>query len=554
MTSSYYSREYVDIANHNSYSSKKSITVSAYSSSSPNYYYFTCYESGSYTIYANHSSGDFYITVYNATRGSYIINSYNLYGSYPSKSATFTANAGDVIYVKLYKYNSNSLTGYGTFYVTNASYPTSTATAKCTAIPGYVYEKGTTSGVDVKYGSQLNLPTPTRPGYTLLGWYNGDTPIESGIWSTASNMTLTPKWQANTNVITLDADSGTVSENSVNVTYNENYTLPEPTKTGYTFDGWYNDETKYTGGTWNGLEDITLVAKWVANTYTVTYEDTAELNVEIKYNYNYNGSPSVTYGTSELENGETLSYFPTLTRSGYVFTGWYTTEDCTEKYSFSGTITEDMTLYAGWEEMTLSSVYSETQINPTDYTSSSDYYSVSTSGTSSSSKRHIYMLAQESGIHYIYWKNYSSSSSYGYYLQIYNLTKGTTIRSLSNTYSTSYNYTSFNCSAGDIIVISLYRYNTNYSSTAYFYFNGFTTPFGTATVDCIPYGYSEGSTSSTAVTFGSSYTLPELTRSGYSFLGWYNGDEKIESGNWSLASDVTLIPKWEAVPSEPNPI
>ena len=207
-----------------------------------------------------------------------------------------------------------------------------------------------------------------------------------------------------------------------------------------------------------------------------------------------------------------------------------------------------MTLYAGWEEMTLSSVYSETQINPTDYTSSSDYYSVSTGNTSSSSKKHIYVVAQQSGTHYIYWKNYSSSSSYGYYLQIYNLTAGSTIRNSSNTYSSSYQSIEFTCSAGDIIVISLYRYNVNYSSTAYFYFSGFTSPSGTATVDCIPYGYSEGSTSSTAVTFGSSYTLPELTRSGYSFLGWYNGDEKVESGIWSIASDVILRPMWEAEP------
>ena len=53
----------------------------------------------------------------------------NLYSTNSSESASFTANTGDVIYVSLYKYSSSGSTAYGTFYVTGAAYPTSTATA-----------------------------------------------------------------------------------------------------------------------------------------------------------------------------------------------------------------------------------------------------------------------------------------------------------------------------------------------------------------------------------------------------------------------------------------
>ena len=171
-----------------------------------------------------------------------------------------------------------------------------------------------------------------------------------------------------------------------------------------------------------------------------------------------------------------------------MFTGWYTNSSCTTRYEFTGTITGNMTLYAGWKDMSLTSVYTETQINPTNYTSNYDTYSVSTSYTSSSSKKHIYLVAEKTGTHFIYFKNNYSSSYYGYYLQIYNLTTGTTIRSSSTVTSTSFSGRDFTCSAGDVIVISLYRYNTSYSSYAYFYFDGFDSPAASTAKASLPSG------------------------------------------------------------------
>ena len=50
----------------------------------------------------------------------------------------------------------------------------------------------------------------------------------------------------------------------------------------------------------------------------------------------------------ELENGQILSYPAIPTRTNYIFAGWYTNSSCTSLYSFSGNITEDITLYAKW--------------------------------------------------------------------------------------------------------------------------------------------------------------------------------------------------------------
>lgn len=104
---------------------------------------------------------------------------------------------------------------------------------------------------------------------------------------------------------------------------------------------------QYVSGTWNELEDVTLVAKWTANNYTVTYDDVVELkaNVVVTLNPNYSGATATTV---TLNEGQILTCPAVPTRSGYAFAGWYTDSSCTTKYSFSGTITENITLYAKW--------------------------------------------------------------------------------------------------------------------------------------------------------------------------------------------------------------
>ena len=473
-------------------------------------------------------------------------------GSTSYVSYSVTLNTGDYLEF-IYSKDGSSSDGADCAYIKDLTYTsnvsyTSTATASCSTVTGYEYANGETASTTVTFGSSHTLPTLTRTGYSFLGWYNGTTKVESGNWSIASNVTLTPKWQAGGNTITLDANGGTVSPNSIAVSYEQVYTLPTPTWTGHTFAGWYYNGTQYSSGTWTGFSDITLTARWTTNDYSITFDDVVEIysTATITYNYNYSGSTS---STVTLTNGQTLSRPTNPTRSGYVFTGWYTNSSCTTRYDFTGTITGDMTLYAGWKDMSMSYVYTEVQIDPTDYTSSSYAYSVSTGNTSSSYKKHIYLVAEEAGTHYIYFKNDYSSSYYKYYLQIHNLTTGTTIRSSSTVSSTSYSNQSFTCSKGDVIVISLYRYNTSYTSYAYFYFSGFSSPAASSATASLPAAgieYKNNSTYIDSVDYGANYTLPVPTRTGYTFGGWYNGNTKVENGAWNIANNVTLTAKWIA--------
>ena len=95
-----------------------------------------------------------------------------------------------------------------------------------------------------------NLPTPTRTGYTFNGWFtaaSGGSKISSTTKMGSKNTTVYAQWSANTYTLSFNANGGSVSESSRKVTYGKTYgKLPTPTRTDYTFDGWY---TAASGGT-----------------------------------------------------------------------------------------------------------------------------------------------------------------------------------------------------------------------------------------------------------------------------------------------------------------
>lgn len=82
----------------------------------------------------------------------------------------------------------------------------------------------------------------------------------------------------NTLTVTFEENGGSAVTDITGLSYNATITAPAaPTKTGYTFAGWYKDEnctTQWDFGSDTVTEDITLYAKWTANTdtpYTVKH-------------------------------------------------------------------------------------------------------------------------------------------------------------------------------------------------------------------------------------------------------------------------------------------
>ena len=123
--------------------------------------------------------------------------------------------------------------------------------------------------VDSVYGA---LPTPTRTGYTFAGWWTGTTSgtqvTSSTVVAITANHTLYARWTANTYTVTFDSQSGSTVTGK-NVTYGSTYgTLTSPTRTGYTFAGWWTGMTTGTQVTAatvvNTASPHTLYARWTA--------------------------------------------------------------------------------------------------------------------------------------------------------------------------------------------------------------------------------------------------------------------------------------------------
>jgi len=119
-----------------------------------------------------------------------------------------------------------------------------------------------------KYGT---LPTPTREYYTFNGWFtakSGGTKVTADtVLSTGGDVTLYARWTANKYTVTFDANGGSVSTASKQVTYKQKYgTLPTPTRDYYTFNGWYTAKsggTKVTADTvLSSGGNVTLYAQW----------------------------------------------------------------------------------------------------------------------------------------------------------------------------------------------------------------------------------------------------------------------------------------------------
>jgi uncharacterized repeat protein (TIGR02543 family) len=136
--------------------------------------------------------------------------------------------------------------------------------------------------------------------------------------------------------VTFDPNGGTVtSETSTTGTSWRLASLPTPTRTGYTFNGWFTDTTGSTQVTTSTTfsSNSTIYARWAFKNYTITF--------------NTNGGSLYT-SSGQTGEGWKLSPLPTPTRSGYNFVGWFTQETDGTEVTTSTEFSENTTIYARW--------------------------------------------------------------------------------------------------------------------------------------------------------------------------------------------------------------
>ena len=171
----------------------------------------------------------------------------------------------------------------------------------------------------------ITLNNPTKTGYTFKGWkLNGAGEAMMSVTIAAGstgNKAYTATWQINQYTITFDSNGGSEVD-AITQDYNTAVTPPAaPTKTGYTFAGW-NQAVPTT----IPAENVTLIAQWTINQYTITF--------------NTGGGSAVAAITQDYNTAVTAPAAPTKT--GYTFKGW--TPDVPTKIP-----AENVTVTAQWQ-------------------------------------------------------------------------------------------------------------------------------------------------------------------------------------------------------------
>ena len=91
-------------------------------------------------------------------------------------------------------------------------------------------------------GTEITLPKPTREGYSFVGWQTQDGNICNSITMSSKSTTLTAVW----NAILSFNENGGVSVQDISESAGTEITLPECTRSGYIFAGWYLGDELYT--------------------------------------------------------------------------------------------------------------------------------------------------------------------------------------------------------------------------------------------------------------------------------------------------------------------
>ncbi len=203
------------------------------------------------------------------------------------------------------------------------------------------------------------LPVVERQNYTFDGWYIGDTDTklkDNDTVDLSVNSVFKAHWRLNPIcTITLDYNDGSTQNKTIKVYKSQSSDdqniigeLPTPTRAGYRFDGWYDSQNnKYTYQSRLGSDTsdtLTLTARWVEESHTVTFDPTDGEMV---------GSTTYT-----VADGKTLTYLPGanyIEQSGGAtivkksFDGWYTEQNGGgDKLTTATPITDNVTYYANW--------------------------------------------------------------------------------------------------------------------------------------------------------------------------------------------------------------
>src|SRR5690606_23644140 len=337
------------------------------------------------------------------------------------------------------------------------------------------------------------------------------------------------------------------------VTYNQNFTLGTTSKTGYTFLGWTLNGDDFVAGVWEIDSDITLVAKYQANAYTITYNGLTNESHLNPLNY-----------TIETE---TIHLSAPSERLGYQFNGWFTQATGGSKVeSIQLGSTGNRTLYAQFSpiiyDITYLNLEGSTTSNPLNYTIETQTFTLS----NPTARQHyqfvgwytelvggtlvtkIELGSTEDVILYARWTPITYSITYA------NLQSSTHSNPLTYTIETDtiilldptnrIGYTFAGWYTQLTLGQRVYEIDTNSADDLTLFARW------TANSYTIEFDVDGGMPiSDMTVTYGQSFTLPNAQKLGFTFAGWELDGNIFTSGIWNLDENIFLVAVWTEWPT-----
>ncbi len=217
------------------------------------------------------------------------------------------------------------------------------------------------AGQSVRYGKTVQKPTvdPTKEHYTFTGWYTDLACTQAYDFTTVLTegteaFTLYAGWEIKVYTVTFHLNGGALAEGTEStqaVVSGGTVTPVMPTRTGYTFGGWFTDAECLNGYDFDTAveRNFSLYAKWTPVPTTDPDDPTQKVNYYVVTFETLGGS---LIAQQVIKEGEQASVPEVPALANHVFRGWYTdNESFSSEYQFRTPVTKDITLYAKWDKI-----------------------------------------------------------------------------------------------------------------------------------------------------------------------------------------------------------
>lgn len=219
---------------------------------------------------------------------------------------------------------------------------------------------GNEKTIIVKYGESANVPGPLeKEGYDFVEWNDENgVKVEGEIKDIKQDFKLTQNWKAKEYKLTYNLNGGEAETVSTYTIDTNDITLPQPTRKGYSFDGWTGDNgdtpQKEVVIKKGSKGNKTYTANWKIEEYTLAYD--------------LDGGDISGQKVSYTVETETFT-LPIPTKENYKFIGWTGTdlESETTTVTIQKGSTGNRSYKANWKEK------SKIEIGKYQYPSDQDY-------------------------------------------------------------------------------------------------------------------------------------------------------------------------------------